>query len=661
MSELQGSTNDFINQLVVKAIEKKKKNEQTLANKLKPRLEHVLFSQFDVLETIESHNQKTTLYRLAKKDEPEKQICCKVLNSEQPEHVQEMFVAEATHLEVAQHPSIIDFIKLGNEFERPYFMYKWAEGESVAEKLTRHKYKSFRHDHIAWLIYQLAGALEYIHTKGICHLDIKPSNIIICEDDSIKLIDFGAAQYINDSRKYNEASLSYASPKYIESGKAVPQDDVYSMALLVCALFTGYSDNNDWKALLQQRKRPHTIPKTVWNLLRLVVTKPRTHGLTPISFAQALAHIDMNVMQGSHNAPLFTQLRNADLVLRKSSKYDVFRLGRFKYLEASLAACLCLITFTVLLKSFAFTVADNNAVSLSDTSSRIKPAQAATFLSQPPWEIENALDNNSSDVVSLAPYREAVDVQNSQLRIWYGQEQEELKKERLSQVNQFTELDSIHKDMIILRDYLDRNVVLSSSVDRRLTKLMASVNNLKLEHQKYNYSSMLEDEALAKNVMLGDSKGVEEYMRKSWIKSQANSYYYAYVLPKQVLNQVISSVDEHAKTHFYSKAIDEINEAIKLYGDTVELSSKKAELIVKRSEYVLFGTVTGEMVFEGDKLTTALEDLHGVAPARFKEVSDLLKKIAKDSLDKSFQQDTPAEGALAIEKALNAYQKKVTI
>lgn len=87
-----------------------------------------------------------------------------------------------------------------------------------------------------------------------------------------------------------------------------------------------------------------------------------------------------------------------------------------------------MITFTVLLKSFAFTVADNNAVSLSDTSSRIKPAQAATFLSQPPWEIENALDNNSSDVVSLAPYREAVDVQNSQLRIWYGQEQEELKK-----------------------------------------------------------------------------------------------------------------------------------------------------------------------------------------------------------------------------------------
>lgn len=165
---------------------------------------------------------------------------------------------------------------------------------------------------------------------------------------------------------------------------------------------------------------------------------------------------------------------------------------------------------------------------------------------------------------------------------------------------------------------------------------MASVNNLKLEHQKYNYSSMLEDEALAKNVMLGDSKGVEEYMRKSWIKSQANSYYYAYVLPKQVLNQVISSVDEHAKTHFYSKAIDEINEAIKLYGDTVELSSKKAELIVKRSEYVLFGTVTGEMVFESDKLTTALEDLHGVAPARFKEVSDLLKKLLKIRWIKAF-------------------------
>ena len=132
-------------------------------------------------------------------------------------------------------------------------------------------------------------------------------------------------------------------------------------------------------------------------------------------------------------------------------------------------------------------------------------------------------------------------------------------------------------------------------------------------------------------------------------------------MPKEVLGKVIDSVNTHAQNHFYSKAIDEIEHAITLFGDTVELTSKKTELIIQRSEYVLFGTVTGELIFESDKLNTALSDLHQNAPSRFKEVSVLLKKLARESLEQSFQQDVPADGALAIEKALNTYQKQVTI
>ncbi|MGF1806485.1 protein kinase family protein, partial [Aliivibrio sifiae] len=161
--------------------------------------------------------------------------------------------------------------------------------------------------------------------------------------------------------------------------------------------------------------------------------------------------------------------------------------------------------------------------------------------------------------------------------------------------------------------------------------------------------------------MSGDSKDVEKYLRTEWMKTQAESYFYAYVLPKEILNKVFESVNKNAENHFYSKAIDEINQTITLFGDTVELTSKKTELIIERSEYVLFGTVTGELMFKSDKLNTALSDLHENAPSRFKEVSLLLKNLARESLEQSFQQDVPAEGALAIEKALNAYQKQVTL
>lgn len=211
MSNNQSTAKGYIDQLVVKAIEKKKLNEQRLAEKNKPKLEYVLFSQFDVLDKLPSKNGKTTVYHLAKKGQPEKQICCKVINDDSPEFASKMLINEASRLELSQHPSVANFVKIGNEFERPYLMYEWIQGESLAEKMERHSSKGFRHDHIAWLVYQLAGALEFMHTRGICHLDIKPSNVLVSEGDYVKLIDFGAARYIGETEPYAEASLSYAS------------------------------------------------------------------------------------------------------------------------------------------------------------------------------------------------------------------------------------------------------------------------------------------------------------------------------------------------------------------------------------------------------------------------------------------------------------------
>ncbi|MFA0121265.1 protein kinase, partial [Vibrio sp. 10N.261.48.A2] len=179
MPEKQGTAKGYLDKLVVKAIEKKNQQAQDLANKNKPKLEYVIFSQFDVLDTLPSKNGKTTVYHLAKKGSPEKQVCCKVLNENSSDVAHELLIGEASRLEMSQHPSVADFIKIGKEFERPYFMYHWIQGESLAEKMARHSPKGFRHDHIAWLIYQLSGALEFMHTRGVCHLDIKPSNIIV--------------------------------------------------------------------------------------------------------------------------------------------------------------------------------------------------------------------------------------------------------------------------------------------------------------------------------------------------------------------------------------------------------------------------------------------------------------------------------------------------
>ncbi len=126
-----------------------------------------------------------------------------------------------------------------------------------------------------------------MHTRGVCHLDIKPSNIIVTESDYVKLIDFGAARYVGESNTYAEASMSYASPAFIKSGVAQPQDDVYSLALLTGHLFLGAAFGDAWTTQLQTKKTTRFNPNHVWKLIKDICQQPpRQHRYTATSFAQ---------------------------------------------------------------------------------------------------------------------------------------------------------------------------------------------------------------------------------------------------------------------------------------------------------------------------------------------------------------------------------------
>ncbi|MDF6013008.1 serine/threonine protein kinase [Vibrio harveyi] len=660
MSDKQGAAKGYIDQLVVKAIEKKKQNEQRLAQKNKPKLEYVLFSQFDVLDTLLSKNGRTTVYHLAKKGQPEKQICCKVVNEDAPDIANKMLVNEASRLELSQHPSVADFIKIGNEFERPYLMYEWIQGESLAEKMERHSSKGFRHDHIAWLVYQLAGALEFMHTRGICHLDIKPSNVLVSEGDYVKLIDFGAARYIGENESHAEASLSYASPLYLETGTTEPQDDVYSLALLTGHLFIGSIFGDAWHKQLRDRKRPALIPNHIWKLLKQVINNPRGHGYTAISFAQQLARIDTQSIDSQSNAPIFSSLRNADLLLTHCKPQDKASYGRFKVLEASLVLSVVAVTGHYLYQQNQpewKTIVKSQPISQTETPlvSTIKPAQTASFLAQPPWAIETALNDMEKDVISTAPYREAYQVQQMKLSKLYKKNQTQLTSYQALADELPKTLVDLRKELVTLREKLVDDGALFPYADKTLTKVMAGLNVASIDSMKISAVAGSKDEQIANLILDGEAKLADEEMKAAWLLNQSEAYFYSQVLPNKVMENINASIDSHAKDHFYTKAIEEAKAAKAYFGNTPELNKKVTDLIVARSEFILFSTVTEQSVFDKQKLHDSLSDLERNAPKKFGEITDLLESMARDSIDKSHQLSRPARGAIAVERALRDY------
>lgn len=528
--------------------------------------------------------------------------------------------------------------------------------------MERHSSKGFRHDHIAWLVYQLAGALEFMHTRGICHLDIKPSNVLVSEGDYVKLIDFGAARYIGEVESHAEASLSYASPLYLETGTTEPQDDVYSLALLTGHLFIGSIFGDAWHKQLKDRKRPALIPNHIWKLLKQVINNPRGHGYTAISFAQQLARIDTQSIDSQSNAPIFSSLRNADLLLTHCKPQDKGGYGRFKVLEASLVLSVMAVTGHYLYEQnqpeWKAIVKSEPTISQAGTPlvSTIKPAQTASFLAQPPWAIEQALNDMEKDVISTAPYREAYQVQQTKLSKLYKKNRGELTAYQALADELPKTLVDLRKELVTLREKLVDDGALFPYADKTLTKVMAGLNVASVDSMKISAIAGTKEEQIASLILDGEVQLADKEMKAAWLLNQSEAYFYSQVLPNKVMKNINDSIELHAKDHYYTKAIEEAKAAKAYFGNTPELTKKVKDLIVARSEYILFSTVTEQSVFDKQKLHDSLTDLERNAPKKFGEITDLLESMATDSIDKSHQLSRPARGAIAVERALRDYQ-----
>ena len=162
------------------------------------------------------------------------------------------FQNEASIAASLNHPNIVKVYNHGTVQGVPYIANEFIKGQNLKDVLD------FRGAlpilEAVDMLLQVSSALAYAHSHGIVHRDVKPDNIYVMGDGTVKLGDFGIAlsdNISNGSDKNNEivGSVHYLAPEISLGKLATAQSDIYSLGVTFFELITGHVPYNKQKAV----------------------------------------------------------------------------------------------------------------------------------------------------------------------------------------------------------------------------------------------------------------------------------------------------------------------------------------------------------------------------------------------------------------------------
>ncbi len=151
------------------------------------------------------------------------------------------FHTEAQAVAKLQHPNIVSIYDVNRTDNIEYIVMELVEGITLKEYMDKKgalSVSEFLH-----FAPQIAAALEHAHNRGIIHRDIKPQNIIILRDGSLKVTDFGIARFAQNQQVTltDEAlgSVHYVSPEQARGSQIDARSDIYSFGVMMYEMITG--------------------------------------------------------------------------------------------------------------------------------------------------------------------------------------------------------------------------------------------------------------------------------------------------------------------------------------------------------------------------------------------------------------------------------------
>ena len=150
------------------------------------------------------------------------------------------FRAESQAVAMVSHPNIVGVYDVSGNDRGDYIIMELIEGITLKQYLERKGSLNWRETlHFSM---QIAKALEHAHSKGIVHRDIKPHNIMILKDGSIKVADFGIARVGSSTNTLTREALGsvhYISPEQARGSLVDNRSDLYSLGVVMYEMLTG--------------------------------------------------------------------------------------------------------------------------------------------------------------------------------------------------------------------------------------------------------------------------------------------------------------------------------------------------------------------------------------------------------------------------------------
>ena len=170
-------------------------------------------------------------------------VAVKILKPEfsRDEEFLRRFRNESKAIAVLSHPNIVKIFDVGFTDEIQFIVMEYIDGITLKEFIEQQgvlKWKDALH-----FITQILRALQHAHDKGIVHRDIKPQNIMLFTDGTIKVMDFGIARFSRiDGKTLSDktiGSVHYISPEQAQGEMTDERSDIYSVGIMLYEMLTG--------------------------------------------------------------------------------------------------------------------------------------------------------------------------------------------------------------------------------------------------------------------------------------------------------------------------------------------------------------------------------------------------------------------------------------